>query len=85
MADLSEKTPQLSLVSVLETLASRQAVLFILELGFHSSSFEGDPEVSINALQHNNILHSAFGLLVKDTSSYVNSYGSSFSFSHTYR
>lgn len=52
MAALSEQIPMPSSVLMLETLAARRAVLFIHELGFNSSSFECDSEVSINALRH---------------------------------
>lgn len=85
MAVLSEQIPMPSSVLMLETLAARRAVLFIHELGFNSSSFEGDSEVlSINALRHKNLMHSSIGHFVKDTLSYANSL-QSFSFSHIFR
>lgn len=68
MAALSEKIPMPSSVALLETLAARRDVLFVDELGFHRSSFEGDSETSINALQHHNLLQSSFGHTIKDTS-----------------
>ena len=58
---------------MVETLVARRAVLFIRELGIHSSNFEDDLEVSINALRHNNLLHFAVGHIVQDTLSYANS------------
>lgn len=73
LAALSGKIPIPSSVLMVETLAARRAVLFIHELGMHSSSFENDLEVSINALRHNNLLHSAVGHIVQDTWSYANS------------
>nr|POF08054.1 hypothetical protein CFP56_17778 [Quercus suber] len=64
--------------------AARRAVIFIHELGIHSSNFEDDLEVSINALRHNNLLHSAVGHIVQDMLSYANSL-QSFSFSQIFR
>lgn len=49
MASLSEKIPMPPSVLLLETVAARRAVLFVLELGFRSSSFEGDSAISIKA------------------------------------
>ena len=74
----------LSSTIFLETLAARRAVLFVRELGFRSSIFQGDSEVSINALRQNSFLNSSFGHIVKDTLSLVSSLRS-FSFTHTYR
>lgn len=67
MVALSGKIPMPSLLVKLETLAARGTVLFIHELGFHSSNFEGDSEVSINALRHKILLHSPISHLVEDT------------------
>ena len=65
MAALSEKIPVPSSILMLETLAAR--IVIIHELGFHSSSFEGDLELAINALHHSNLMHSSIGHLVNDT------------------
>ena len=56
MMPLAEKIPKPSLVFLLETLASRRAMLFVHELGFCRSNFEGDSEILINALQLQNSL-----------------------------
>ena len=48
---LSEKIPKPSSVVMLELLVARRAALFVQELGFHESIFEGDSEICINALQ----------------------------------
>ena len=53
---LAKKIPKPSLVFLLETLASRRAMLFVHELSFCRSSFEGDSEILINALQLQNSL-----------------------------
>ena len=73
MVALSEKIPMPSLVVKLETLAAKGEVLFIHKLGFHISNFEGDSEVSINALRHKTLLHAPIGHLVEDTLSLANS------------
>ena len=49
MAALSEKIPMPSSIVLLETLAARRAILFIYELCFCGSIFEGDLAISINA------------------------------------
>ena len=73
-----------SSVLLLETWEARRAVLFVLELGFRSSSFGGDSAISIMALRQNNLLQSSFGHIIIDTLSYA-SLLQNFSFSHTFR
>lgn len=55
-------------------LAEKRAVLFAQELGISKSTFEGDLEIDINALQRGDIINSAFGHLVKDTMLFGNSF-----------
>lgn len=81
---LSEIIPLPSSVVLVETLAARRAILFIKELDLHSSIFEGDSAISINALRSNNLPQSSFGHIVKDILSSVSSL-QSFSFSYTLR
>lgn len=54
MATMFEKIPMPFSVVILETLAIKRAIIFIHEIGFLKSSFEGDPKFSINALRHRN-------------------------------
>ena len=51
MTTLSKKIPKPSSIVMLESLAARKVALFVQELNFHESIFEGDSEISINALQ----------------------------------
>lgn len=46
---LSEIIPLPYSLVLVETLSARRAVLFIKELDLHSSIFEGDSAISINA------------------------------------
>ena len=52
MATLSERIQKPGSAEILEVLATRRAVQFILELGFKQSVFEGDSEVIIKALDN---------------------------------
>ena len=54
---LAKKIPTLDSVLTLETLAVRQAVQFVHELGIHNSIFEGDSKTSINALRKGQLSH----------------------------
>ena len=78
---LSEKIPKPSSVVMLELLVARRAALFVQELGFHESIFEGDSEICINALQSGMPLPTSYNHLIKDTLFYTCSL-QSFSFSH---
>lgn len=42
---LSEKLALLASMELLETLATRRAALFVVELGLHDSIFKGDSKV----------------------------------------
>jgi len=57
MVALSEKIPMPSSIVLLETLAARRAILFIYELRFCGSIFEGDSAISINATKSCCIFH----------------------------
>ena len=74
MASLSEKIQKPFSVVTLEMLAGRRVVLFAQEHGIGKSIFEGDSEIVINALQRGNMFNFAFGHLIKDTMSFVNSF-----------
>ena len=79
MAALSNKKKTLPpSITQLELLATRQAALFVQEVGLHSSILEGDSEIVGDMFQY------AFGHIIQDTLVYVNSL-QSFSFSHIYR
>ena len=66
MAALSEKIKKPASADILEALAARRAVQFILELGFKQSMFEGDSEVIIKALDNEDFLLVSVGHIVKD-------------------
>ena len=61
IAALSEKIPYPVLVDLVEVLAARRAVRFIVELGISQSVFEGDSEVVYKALKSVNVGHSSMG------------------------
>lgn len=46
---------------------------FVLEVGFHQSSFEGDFETVINSLRGGGLKNSYVGHIIKDTLSYAKS------------
>ena len=50
-----------SSVEILKSLEARGAVLFVREMGFNQSFFEGNSEFVINSLQHGAVSSSAFG------------------------
>ena len=60
------KKKKMASVDILEALAARRAVQFILELGFKQSMFEGDSEVIIKALDNEDFLLVSVGNIVKD-------------------
>ena len=76
MASLSERIQKPSSMVTLEMLAARRAVLFTQEFGIGKSMFEGDPEIVINAPQRGNMFNFAFGHLIKDNMSFINSFQS---------
>ncbi|XP_075659169.1 uncharacterized protein LOC142629060 [Castanea sativa] len=71
MAALAEKIPKPSSIEILEVLAARRAVQFILELGFAHSIFEGDAEIIIKALAEGDCSVSSIGHITKDTESMI--------------
>lgn len=66
MASLSEKIHKPSLVTVLELLAARRAVLFVREIDLHQIVLEGDSEFVISSLKTGTNLSSMYGHLIKD-------------------
>lgn len=66
MAALSEKIKKSTSVEILEALATRRAVKFILELGFNQSMFEGDSEIIIKALACEDFSLAIVGHIIKD-------------------
>lgn len=55
MAALAEKIPKPSSVILLEKSAAKGAVLFVHELSFCKSNFEGDSKILINVLRLQNL------------------------------
>ena len=51
LAALSEIIPLPSSIVALETIAARRAILFVRELGFSGTIFEGDSEEAISAIK----------------------------------
>lgn len=47
-------------------LATRRALWFAKELGFHSLIVEGDSEIIINSINGNNMAQSEFGHILQD-------------------
>ena len=62
-------------------MATRRAVLFSIETGFHNSVFEGDSTSVIKLLQDRMVSHPRIGHILKDIVSHLNSL-QSLSFSH---
>ncbi|XP_050258923.1 uncharacterized protein LOC126703913 [Quercus robur] len=84
LATLSEKIPYPGSVDLVEILAARRVVRFIVELGMSQSIFEGDSEIVYKALKSVDVGHSSIGQYVKDIMS-ISSSLQTFSFSHTRR
>ena len=84
LATLSEKIPYPGSVDLVEILAARRAVRFIVELGMSQSIFEGDSEIVYKVLKSVDMGHSSIGQYVKDIMSISGSIRT-FSFSHTRR
>ncbi|KAK9993191.1 hypothetical protein SO802_022894 [Lithocarpus litseifolius] len=57
LAAFSKKIPMPASVLVLEMLAARRAVQFVLEDGFCHSSFEGDSKIVVKAINQCSIPH----------------------------
>ena len=81
---LAEKILYPGSVEVLEALAARRAVKFIVELGIAGSEFEGDSELVCRVLRSAEYGHSSISQIVKDIMSIIGSL-SFFSFSHARR
>ena len=84
MAALVEKVTKPTSTKVLEVLAARRAVQFVLELGFEHSMFEGDVATVIKALTDGNCSVPSFGHIVKDIES-ISGLLQTKSFSHDWR
>ncbi|KAK9992382.1 hypothetical protein SO802_027367 [Lithocarpus litseifolius] len=81
---LSKKITQPHSVEILEILATRRAIQFTVELGFHHATFEGDVEGVIKALSLGSFPIATTRHLVKDCKSIVGSLRA-YSFSRTRR
>ena len=81
---LSKKIPYPSSVDLVEVLATRRVVLFIVELGISQSVFKRDSEVVYKALKAVDVGHSSIGQYGKDIMSIIGSLRT-FSFSHIRR
>ena len=66
MAALSRKIQKPASAEILEALAARKAVQFIIELGFKQSMFKSDSEVIIKALDNEVFSLASVGHIVKD-------------------
>ena len=84
IAAVLEKISYPSSMDLVEVLAARKAVLFIVELGISQSMFEGDSKVVYKALKAVDVGHSSIGQYVKDIMSIIGSL-QTFSFSHIRR
>lgn len=84
LAALFEKIPYPGSVVLVEILAARRAVQFILKLGITQTIFEGDSEIVYKALKAGDEGHASIGQFVKDIMSIAGSLRT-FSFSHIRR
>ena len=84
IAALSEKIPYPGSMDLVEVLAARRVVWFIVELGISQSVFEGDSEVVFKVLKSVDVGHPLIGQYVKDIMS-ISSSLRTFSFSHIRR
>ena len=84
LAALSEIIHLPSSIVALETIAARRVVLFVHELGFSDTIFEGDSEEAILAIKKQSFQHLVVDHLVKDIVSSVSKFQYYF-FSHTRR
>ena len=84
IATLAEKIPIPDSVLTLETLAARQEVQFVQELGLRNSIFEGDSTSSINVISNGQLLHSSCCHIIKNIILFSSSL-QTFSFSHVCR
>ena len=84
VAAIAEKIAKPESAEVLEVLAARRAVQFVLELGFAHSMFEGDAATVIKALTDGNCSVPSFGHIAKDIES-ISGLLQTKSFSHVRR
>ena len=84
VAAIAEKIAKPESAEVLEVLAARRAVQFVLELGFAHSMFEGDATTVIKALTDGNCSVPSFGHIAKDIES-ISGLLQTKSFSHVRR
>ena len=84
IASLSHQIHLPSTVLEVETMATRRALEFAMEIGVHKVILEGDCEILIKALQSNSHSLSQFGHLAKDVK-YLASKFQSYNLSHVHR
>ena len=81
MSSLAEKIFMPSSVGALVAMATRRAIIFAMELGFHRCIIEGDSKIVFKALTRDFSDRSSFGHIVKDGESIIGSIQTC-SFSH---
>ena len=69
MVALAKNIPKPTSSKILEVLAARRAIQFVLELGFVHSIFEGDAEMVVKALANGNCSIPSIGHIVKNIES----------------
>ena len=69
MGSLVEKIEKPSTMEVLEALATRKAMIFMVELGLRQAIFEGDLEIVVKALVGDCPVRSSIRHIVKDCKS----------------
>ena len=84
MSSLAEKIFMPSSVGALEAMATRRAIIFAMELGFHRCIIEGDSKIVFKALTRDFSDRSSFGHTVKDCKFIIGSLQTC-SFSHVRR
>lgn len=84
MAALAKKIPLPYSVVLLETLAAQRAILFVADLGYSQSIFEGDSEILIKPLNNENHSLASIGHIIKDIQSSLSLF-QTHSFSHARR
>ena len=84
MAALSQQIPSPALVEMVEVVATRRALMFVVELGFNKVEVEGDSESVVNAILGDYMDNSYMGHVLQDIKFMFSSF-SFISIKHTHK
>ena len=84
MATLSQQIPSHVSVEMVEVVAARRALMFVMELGFNKVEVEGDSESVVNAILGDYMDNSYMGHVLKDIKFMFSSF-SFISIKHTHK